>query len=552
MDDTRRSGAPRAPARPLAIRRWLARGLECALLWPMLSGCQHETPTASRLDLELRIPLPKASLDRASAPNGGLLQGIGADGWPVLDGAGVDPLVLEARQYYNRLGAPLARAEVRGTDESSAHAVAASPPPTIRDWKEAFGFPARGADELLSDYRARANVAVYYNKNELGLGRELGCTEFVDGTDAMGRKLSGVACYVTNYGALFGEQELSLRAAVAGEIPKNTVCIAYRPSFDAGFQVQFYVYGHDGNRQDWAQLDTLGPRPHPLVCTNCHGGSYDRDAHLVKDARFLPLDPNLVRFSEDPKTGLDRATQEERIRYANALAAKTPLSPEQQAAFAGLYGDKLDSPGRTAVADWVPPGWRDSQNDRQLYSRVVRPYCTTCHNAVQASVSAAFAAAAAFKAYPMPAYLCHAFSMPNAQATMHAFWGDAGAPLTVGAHTYASASDALLVQFGLDRASCAGFSGMTDCALSADPDRLCGDVHSGSACDRVTGQCVPAMTGDPAPSAAPVGVCRMDGSRGCPYTLGCHPAEGMIAGVDGYDGVCVPCGQSGQLACDGI
>src|SRR5262249_40999866 len=46
-------------------------------------------------------------------------------------------------------------------------------PHDLREWKRTFGFPERAPGESLEAYRARANVAVYYNENELGLGREL-------------------------------------------------------------------------------------------------------------------------------------------------------------------------------------------------------------------------------------------------------------------------------------------------------------------------------------------------------------------------------------------
>jgi hypothetical protein len=297
----------------------------------------------------MSMPVPAASLNESSSTNGGLLQGIGSDGWPVLDGTGVDPLVLEARLFYDRVGAPPTASD--GTMPTT--------PMTIGDWKQAFGFSPRSPDETLDAFRTRSNVAVYYNKNELGLGREMGCVQFVDGQDASGQDLTGVACYVTNYGGLFRDQDLSLEAAIDGVTPKNTVCIAYRPTFPQGYQVQFYVYGYDGTRQDWAQLDSLGPRPHPLVCMNCHGGQYDSAAHLATNARFLPLDPNLVLFASESGTApsLSRAAQEERIRSINALAATTPLSPGQQDALAGLYGGNVATPGQVSLTEWVPAGW---------------------------------------------------------------------------------------------------------------------------------------------------------------------------------------------------
>src|SRR5258705_5042813 len=74
----------------------------------------------------------------------------------------------------------------------------------LTDWMERFGFPERHGDETLQAYRARANVSVYFNTNELGLGREIGCVEFTD-LDTATPPARGLACYVSNYGTSFGE-----------------------------------------------------------------------------------------------------------------------------------------------------------------------------------------------------------------------------------------------------------------------------------------------------------------------------------------------------------
>src|SRR5262249_4327612 len=157
-------------------------------------------------------------------------------------------------------------------------------------------------------------IVIYYNVNELGLGRELGCARFQDGVSATGEPIMGDACFVTNYGITFRDRFNALRDAEAGTTPRNTVCITYRPTMPESYQVQFYLYDSHGVRGDWAQLDGYGPRPVPHVCMNCHGGVYDPDLHLAKFARFLPTDPNTLVFDESPGSPYSRAAQEEAVR----------------------------------------------------------------------------------------------------------------------------------------------------------------------------------------------------------------------------------------------
>src|SRR5262249_33892829 len=146
----------------------------------------------------------------------------------------------------------------------------------------------------------RASVAVYYNEPDLGLGRELGCSSFVD-VDAAGSPLSppGLACYVTNYGEAFNDEPNAMRDALDHARPKNTVCISYQPSLPAGSRVNFAIYDGSGRRAGTARLDSFGSRPLPGICTNCHGGVYDASRHLATGARFLPVDVVDIRYPAD-------------------------------------------------------------------------------------------------------------------------------------------------------------------------------------------------------------------------------------------------------------
>ena len=435
----------------------------------------------------LPVPVPNTVLDQIVTVNGGLLKGLRADGLPATEGPDLDPLILEARLYYDTIGIPSVAGQPPRTDGGA--------PATLAEWKQSLGFPAPLPGESRQAYRRRAGVVVYYNRTELGLGRELGCVRFIE-TSAAGKPQPGVACYVVNFGHGFGEAKASLQLAVHGTDPRNTVCIIFRPALGAGHEIQFYVFGPTGQRQEWAQLDTLGARPHPMVCMNCHGGDYDSQLHLAVNARFLPLDPSLVDFATDAGNDLTRAGQEESIRALNVLATETPLTSAQHDLVSGLYAGRPQTPGQASVVGWVPEAWRVSADDHDFYDGVVKPYCVTCHLAAQMSADERtlwsykiFQSPTAFNAASLVDYVCDEFSMPNAQPTTNGFWNTTR-PVRVGTHTYPSAADAFLAHEGIDRAHCKNLAATLRCNRGPNPDHLCGDGANGVVCDRVSGRCV--------------------------------------------------------------
>lgn len=531
---------------------------------PLADAGTQEPPAPEEL-----IPLPRAFLDRAYTENKGLLVGVQADGAPFRFGDETDSLIVEARRFYDTLGAP--GDPLFDVDYSDPFVAQPSiqewtqrktVPTTFEAWKTAFGFSPRGADETLEEWRVRTDTVVYYNKNELGLGREIGCAEFSDGPG-----LTGVACFVTNYGVAFNDQHNSLLATVHGDHPKNTVCISYRPSFEEEYQVQFYVYGPSGNRQEWAQLDTFGPRPVPHICMNCHGGTYDMSKHLAKNARFLPMDPNVLVFPEEgpgvPRSAT-RAGQEEAMRKINVASMASPLTDLQREYFNALYDNKLNTPGQTALTSYVPPGWSATAEDRDFFTKVVQPHCGTCHLAdqfdkdgVEQKFYKAYASKDTFVAQMMLTEVCGMLSMPNAQPTQRSFWKHRDEPITIGSKSYPSMADAFITTFGKTMASCnEDLEMFANCRAYPDPDALCGNAVSGTACDRATGKCVPRLA-DEAPSSTSegTGFCRADKTRGCVPGQECRVVAS--ARPEGYDGICITCGrldfpscQDGRAPCD--
>jgi hypothetical protein len=520
------------------------------------SACEREflgridssTPTVHALP----PPVMGVALDRPSPTNRGLISGLDERGYPLREGGTVDPRIIEARRFYDVLrypGAQMVLVDYADPFNGDPAGMRLTAPLTLQAWKAAFGFPAQTPGEPLGQYRQRERAVVYYNKNELGLGRELACADFVDGMAPDGEPLIGVACFVTNYGSVFRDEVRSLAEAIEGTHPRNTVCITWRPSMDPGYQVQFYVYDGDGQRLEWAQLDNFGPRPHPQVCTGCHGGSYDESRHLAKFARFLPLDPNLVVFASDPRTPpeLTRAGQEERIRLWNAASLRTPLTPPQKELLQELYAGRVEQPGGVSQPSWRPAAWKGDPAQEALFDNVVKPFCGTCHLAGQTGADGNLLPSAGIVLSPdrtvrqaLRGVVCGTFAMPNAQPTLVNFWGPALVPIA--SHQFASAADAFLDSLGMNRATCPGLSAVDSCNRGPDPDANCGNDRSGTACNRVTGLCVPdfrqAPVDDGQPFVIPRGLCRQDGARRCPPRLECVPAGNLGPGLETFDGSC--------------
>src|SRR5262245_1771841 len=112
---------------------------------------------------------------------------------------------------------------------------------TLQAFKDYYNIPRPRVGESVADpaYRRRAHIVIYYNPNELGLGRELGCGERNVGDPDH----YAVGCYVTNYGDSFASMfdpssatnrernadgsYTALHAAVGSIEAKATVVISY-------------------------------------------------------------------------------------------------------------------------------------------------------------------------------------------------------------------------------------------------------------------------------------------------------------------------------------
>jgi hypothetical protein len=247
-----------------------------------------------------------------------------------------------------------------------------------------------------------------------------------------------------------------------------------------------------------------------------------------------------------------RAAQEEAIRKVNLLSTKSPLTSAQTVMLDKLYGSNLTVDGTKSATEWAPDAWNDTPSHRQLFDKVLKPNCTTCHAAMQngttgdvLNISMQFTTPTLLEV-GLQAFVCSTFTMPNSQATLLNFWEPGAAPLTfTDGHEYRTAADLLLSQLDMERPDCINLEKLSNCNRVSDPDALCGNAFSGRACNRVTGLCVPNLKAQRQPGE-PNGVCKTDGSRNCPFPEACVATGEMPAGVDkpegiaGYDGVCMP------------
>jgi hypothetical protein len=286
--------------------------------------------------------------------------------------------------------------------------------------------------ESLQQWRDRTGVIVYYNLNELGLGRELACSAFPEKT-ASGTIETGYACFVTNYGAFFQDPDIAIKDAIYGQAKRNTVCITYRPSQSSPYRVQFWVFDGDGNRQTSANLDHMGARPVPQVCTRCHGGSSGGTEAIL--SRFLPLNPFTVKWADEIiaetqlTPGLSFAAQAERVRGFNALSTRTPLSSMQTTVVNAMYAGKVDTKNQPAKPP-VPTGW-STPGHGTYFEKVVTPYCGTCHFAFDSDWLWSWQNFQGHLAAIRP-LVCTVTPpsdnpqlgiMPNAEPAMEQFWG---------------------------------------------------------------------------------------------------------------------------------
>jgi hypothetical protein len=292
--------------------------------------------------------------------------------------------------------------------------------PTLSAWWTNHGFNADGTG---------GTRASYLNHNDLGFGRDMHCK--TTGGD--------LACYVTNYG-LPDQNTANADAAEAQDAAKRgaTVAMEYKSSEPADRRVRFFVYGGGdpaaAGKLNFADLDGLGPKPVPHLCLVCHGGFYDDTANAAIHARFREFDLQSFRYSGNrswdypPAPASNNLTPAELTAFATLNQMVRDIQPNTSAIkelidnwYQGNFGAGT-KPSQTAV----PPGWSNSNADKDVYRNVHGKTCRTCHVARDGGVANAFITFNSSSNFAGTDYVvCSSPKvMPNAFITYRNFWND--------------------------------------------------------------------------------------------------------------------------------
>lgn len=292
--------------------------------------------------------------------------------------------------------------------------------PTLATWWTNHGFNADGSG---------GTSAQYLNFNDLGFGRDMNCK--VTGSD--------LACYVTNYGG--PDQNLANADDAVGKVQAKrlaTVAMEYKASEPADRRVRFYVYGGGdpaaAGKLKFADLDGMGPKPVPHLCTVCHGGRYNAVDKNAKQSRFREFD--LQSFKYSGGRSWDYAPVANTLSPAELTAfsqlnkmvhdiapAGTPIQDLIEKWYPGVLG----AAGTAPVKPAVPAGWSSQVN---AYHNVYGRSCRTCHvardNGSPSNYITFYSSSTAADDYAGTSFVVCGLPkvMPNAFVTYKNFWSD--------------------------------------------------------------------------------------------------------------------------------
>jgi hypothetical protein len=349
----------------------------------------------------------------------------------------------ETQNYYNAVGT-----YADGTGLSIGDLLG-----TLSQFKLRYGFgsttPAPGEQ-----------VAYYYNRGDLGVGREMHC---MDKLLTKGE----IACYVANFAAgadntqfIFGQSPQIAFNNMKANHSFATVAMAYREAVAANNnKIFFAAYRADGLIQPFAALDRTSAQylfetdtrstpgfnfnMHvPTNCLNCHGGASSYSSLKVTNALFLPFD--LDQFEYQNVSGKRRNDQLTAFKHMNEMVWKIAARSGADCAtppctsgplvrqIDGWYGNAASHQPdtRTEVFEgnfngaFIPSDWSGNSNAKALYTSVIRPMCRNCH---AANLTHPFDTEGQFKALQGAAVadIC-GIAMPHALQTYRLFWQNNG------------------------------------------------------------------------------------------------------------------------------
>lgn len=315
--------------------------------------------------------------------------------------------------------------------ETGEYYTATAAAASLTAFKTEYGFGAPGSDEV---------TATYYNKGDLGVGREMRCKSF----QKVGMASAGRACFVSNYSDIAGSANFGGNAATALSRAVQgaqsgvhagafaTVAMAYYPPITDPNSVRFVVYDKLDQLAYEAQLDSKGyNKGIPQNCVVCHGAAgYDTGEEKVFGARFLPFD--LDSFDYSTVAGFSRAAQEEKFRKLNRHIYNAGASQATKDLINGWYlPSTVNTVGAVANTDFVPGTFSETDGQKRVYKEVVAPYCRTCH--ISQSGAFSFVDGDSFLNFAGSienrvcsnggaADAAQFHVMPNAEVTAKAFW----------------------------------------------------------------------------------------------------------------------------------
>jgi hypothetical protein len=405
---------------------WISAGYNCQALFPLLPGSEGVSLTVLST---ARVPVDYYSPNNPNSPAYiSLVQPVSsADN----NSSGQAPLIGEL--YYDAIQAPL----------------------TLTEFRSAYGFKAWNAAP--GPYTNGEIESTYYNKGDLGIGREMHCRRFsrkVPADLALAKQARpwpplfvierGLACYVKNYakvvkdgepGVYFGEDEDIVLDQTIAKTRENNFATVAMVQFDGSTRTDFIVYNGAGNLLPFAQLDKTGHnKAVPTNCLSCHGGTYlgnTTRGDFATNARFLPFesDDRVLKFSST-NPAFTKAAQATNIRNLNMLIHNFGMTkPEVKKHIKLMYGgnDAAAAPGPAYTEGYVPTSWQNSAESRKLYTEVVKPYCIGCHLSYPNPTVSGYDPFASYNDFVANAstildYVCILHSMPNAEQTATNFW----------------------------------------------------------------------------------------------------------------------------------
>jgi hypothetical protein len=278
--------------------------------------------------------------------------------------------------------------------------------------------------------------AIYANKADLNRER-----------DAHGiSNAQGTAFYVCSYPRNDNlNTNVNLSNAINNKNLQFCGAVEYSPTLGVNGNrpfTKFYVFAPSGQLLQSVNLDGRGEKYLPGSCVVCHGAAddnrtstpaYPKFSRFAENgttspnlkAQFIPLDLESFIFSGQP--ALTRAAQEPALRALNKLVLKTNPTPAIVEAINGWY----PTPTSNFNGNFTPSGWVGHE---LLYTKVVKPYCRSCHIAMDANSAQVFNKFSEFRDlnFELSQRVCgntngvdrKRYSMPNALVTFDLFWKD--------------------------------------------------------------------------------------------------------------------------------